>query len=359
MLTDERCWQAVVERDRSFDGRFFFGVTSTGIFCRPSCPARRPRRENVRFFSSPEAAEAAGLRSCRRCRPNEAAGEAVTARMAALCEHLRRESASGEPLSLTSLAHREGMSPRQLRSAFQQNVGMTPRQFVEACRLEELRGQLRGGGSVTDAIYEAGYGSSSQVYGRLDERLGMTPGQYQAGGRGLEVSYQVLSTDLGLLMLGATDRGLCFVQFGDSEAELLAALREELPAAELRPSGGAGSPQLTAWAAALAEHLAGERPHLSLPGEVRASAFRHRVWSYLQSIPYGEVRSYSEVAAAIGEPKAVRAVASACAGNPLALLVPCHRVIRASGDLGGYRWGLERKRQLLERERRHAVVAHA
>jgi AraC family transcriptional regulator of adaptative response/methylated-DNA-[protein]-cysteine methyltransferase len=230
-------------------------------------------------------------------------------------------------------------------------MGITPGKYAEALRMRRLKGALRESEDVTAAVYDAGFGSSSRVYERADTRLGMTPLQYRRGGQGVAITYATVSSALGLLAIGATDRGLCFVQFGESEEELSAALRREYPAAQIVPMEQPHPPEFARWIAALDEHLAGRRPRLDLPLDIRATAFQMRVWNYLQSIPYGEVQSYGEVAAGIGRPSAVRAVARACASNTVALAIPCHRVIRGTGELGGYRWGLARKRALIDRER--------
>ncbi|MEA2695016.1 MAG: AraC family transcriptional regulator [Acidobacteriota bacterium] len=358
MLDERKCWEAVLERDASQNGRFYFGVVTTGVYCRPSCPARRPRRENVRFYEAPEAAERDGLRACLRCRPRET-DSALGAQMAELCDFIRSSALLGEPPTLEVLCRRAGMTPFRLQRVFRAVVGMTPRQYLQASRFEALKQNLRKGESVTDAIYESGFGSSSRVYEQTGERLGMTPAEYRAGGRGLAISSVSFESPVGRLMVAATDRGLCFVQFGDSHEELLARLRSEYPEAMIEASETSERPEpafpapLDRYVEALRKHLAGEQPHLDLPVAVRATAFEQKVWSYLQSIPYGEVRSYSAVAEAIGQPAAVRAVARACAANRVAVVIPCHRVIRANGDLGGYRWGLERKRGLLAGEARH------
>lgn len=350
MLDEQACWEAVLHKDRSQDGRFYFGVVTTGVYCRPSCAARQPLRKNVRFFATPAEAERAGLRACRRCRPLES--DAQSRKMTELCDYIRRNCESGEPLTLEALARQAGLSPSHLQRTFRAVVGVTPRQFVESCRFAALKRELRTETSVTDAIYEAGFGSSSRVYERADTLLGMTPKEYGAGGKDLAISCVSFESPVGRLMLAATDRGLCFVQFGESHEELLARLRKEYPAAAIETVEEPFPAPLAEWMEALRRHLAGEQPDLHLPVAVRASAFQQKVWSYLQSIPYGEVRSYSQVAAALGRPTATRAVAQACASNRTALVVPCHRVIRADGDLGGYRWGMERKRMILAGERR-------
>jgi AraC family transcriptional regulator of adaptative response/methylated-DNA-[protein]-cysteine methyltransferase len=349
------CWEAVLARDPAADGRFLFGVLTTGVYCRPSCGARRPLRRNVRFYATAEQARRDGLRACRRCRPDAGplSPGGLPTWVADLCAHLDETVARGERVTLAVLARRAGLSPAHLQRTFRAHVGVSPRQYAERCRLERLKSELRASGSVTDAIYAAGYGSSSRVYERTDRDIGMTPGQYRAGGRGVEITWVTLATDLGPLLVAATDRGLCSVQLGGTVEELLARLRAEYPAAEVQsPAPGQDPPPaLAAWAEALRQHLAGEQPHLDLPLDVGASAFQQRVWTFLRSIPWGETRSYAEVAAGIGRPGSARAVARACASNPVALAVPCHRVLRGDGGLAGYRWGVERKRALLARER--------
>jgi len=351
--TDRVCWEAVLARDAGRDGAFLFGVLTTGVYCRPSCAARRPLRKNVRFYATAAEAERDGLRACRRCRPNDPTS---AERMQALCDSIRARADSGEPLTLAVLAAETGMSPGHLQRTFRAAIGVSPREFVESCRLEMLKRGLRAGESVTDAIYDAGFGSSSRVYERADRRLGMTPREYRAGGKDLAISYAALSTPVGRLLLAATDRGICFVQFGETDEALLAMLRCEYPRAELAPMKDARHPEFRRWVDALRAHLRTGQPLPALPLAVRASSFRLKVWRYLQSIPAGTTRTYAEVARGIGRRSAVRAVAGACAANPVALVVPCHRVIRSDGALGGYRWGLERKRALLARERKLSQV---
>lgn len=358
MLNEEQCWQAVLERDRDQDGHFFFGVTTTGIFCLPSCAARRPLRKNVRFFQTVGEAEQQGLRPCRRCHPLEHGTDERVARMRQLCEYIQSHSDSGDPLTLDVLSREADLSPSQLRHRFREIVGVTPRQYVEACRFKTLKEGLRDGESVTHAIYDAGFASSSRVYEQVNARLGMTPTEYRSGGRGVAISYAFADTPVGRMIVAATDRGLCFVQFGDASSDLTDSglaelLHKEYPSATTQEMNAEGSVQFRLWLDALRRHLSGAEPHLDLPFDVRASAFQLRVWRYLQSIPQGETRSYSQVAEAIGKPKAVRAVAGACAANRVAIAIPCHRVIRANGDLGGYRWGRERKKKLLELEQAH------
>jgi len=351
-MNDERCWEAVVNKDKGQDGQFVFGVITTGVYCRPSCPSRRPLRKNVRFYKFPAEAELDGLRPCRRCRPLVAVEvDPMSARIRSLCNYICRNSDSGDPLTLGQLSRHVGLSPFHLQRSFKAIVGVTPRQYVEACRLKAFKGQLRSRKSITEAIYEAGFGSSSRVYGRIDTRMGMTPTQYRAGGKDISISYVSVESPVGLMMVGATNRGLCFVQFGESQHELLEMLRKEYPAATLERMRQPYAEQFGLWMEALSRHLRGDQPRLDLPIDVRATAFQFKVWKYLQSIPYGEVQSYTEVARTIGRPAAARAVARACASNRVAIVIPCHRVIRGNGELGGYRWGLERKRVLIDRER--------
>lgn len=349
-MNDEQRWEAVRNRDTRRDGRFFYGVLTTGVFCRPSCPSRTPLRKNVRFYATADAAVRDGLRPCLRCRPLAAAGDDPrAARIHSVARHI--EAHADENLTLGALAARARLSPFHFQRRFKSVVGVTPKQYLDACRMRRLKVGLRTGGPVTGAIYDAGFGSASRVYERVDTRLGMTPKQYRAGGAGVAISFAVAETPLGLTMMAATDRGLCFVQFGASEPELRENLEHEYPDATISRMNDAARAPFAQWMAALAAHLEGTRPQLDLPLDVRGTAFQMRVWSFLQRIPYGEVRSYAEVAEAIGAPKAVRAVGSACAANRLAVAIPCHRVIRGDGGLGGYRWGLERKRALIDAER--------
>lgn len=272
-------------------------------------------------------------------------------RIHSLCEYIRARVDTGAALTLEELGKQAGLSPFHLQRKFTEIVGVSPKQFADAYRMQKLKGGLRSHDSVTTAIYDAGFGSSSRVYERIDTRLGMTPREYRAGGKDVEISYASIESPLGLLMVAATDRGLCFVQFGESHRELFNRLRTEYPAASLKPIEEPRSPEFSSWMASLTKYLQNEDMRLDLPVDVRGTAFQLKVWRYLQSIPPGVVQSYSEVAAAVGNPRGVRAVARACSANRVALVIPCHRVIRGNGELGGYRWGLALKRTLLDQER--------
>jgi AraC family transcriptional regulator, regulatory protein of adaptative response / methylated-DNA-[protein]-cysteine methyltransferase len=356
-LDEEACWEAVLKKDKSRDGQFFFGVPTTGVFCRPSCSARRPLRKNVRFYKTAAEAISDNLRACLRCRPLESGrGDSTEARIYALCDFIRKNSF--EQLNLERLSRRAGLSPFHLQRTFKTVVGVTPRQYLEACRLEMLKKQFRSSKSLTEAIYDAGFGSNSRVYERVDTRLGMTPTEYRAGGEHVSISYVTIQSPIGLIMIGATDRGLCFVQFGNSRTELFHRLRAEYPAGSLAEMKQPYPEQFGLWVQALVRHLNGDQQRLRLPIDVRGTAFQFRVWTYLQSIPYGEVQSYSEVAKSIRNPGARRAVAQACASNKVAIAVPCHRVIRGNGEMGGYRWGVARKRTLIDLERSTKASSH-
>jgi AraC family transcriptional regulator of adaptative response/methylated-DNA-[protein]-cysteine methyltransferase len=343
---DEAYWRAVLDRDTRFDGKVFFAVRSTGIYCRPSCPARRPRREQVVFFRIPEAAERAGFRSCRRCHPRNAAMTDPQIEMVRrTCLYI--ESHVGELPTLEDLSAHTGVSPYHLQRVFKRVAGITPRQYAEAMRLGQFKAGVKKGATVTGAMYGAGYGSSSRLYERAPSQLGMTPADYRRGGKGVRISYTIAGCSLGRLLVAGTAKGVCSVRLGDSDAVLEANLLSEYAAADVSRDDQA----LSEWVEQLLSHLNGRHPHLDLPLDVQATAFQWSVWEKLREIPYGSTRSYGEVARAMGRPTATRAVARACATNPVALVIPCHRVVREDKSLGGYRWGIERKRALLERER--------
>lgn len=336
-MNEHHAWRAVEQRDARADGSFVYAVTSTGVYCRPSCPSRRPRRERVRFFRLPASAEAAGFRACRRCDPQGVEDLPVRV-VRALCDELRQGK-----VPLATLARRAGYSVAQVKRLFDDVLGLSPARFAEACRREALRHELRVSDSVALAIYGAGYGASSQVYGR--DALGMSPRTFAKGGEREVISFAAGKTRFGWLLLAGTTRGVCSVELGDDVATLEASLHRAFPKASL--ARAEASPLLRRWFLALDETLAGRRAHPDLPLDVRTTAFRHRVYLALQAIPRGQTRSYAEVARQVGAPTASRAVARACAENQVALLIPCHRVLRGDGQLAGYRWGLERKRALL------------
>jgi AraC family transcriptional regulator of adaptative response/methylated-DNA-[protein]-cysteine methyltransferase len=340
----DTAWSAVLARDPRYDGKFVYAVRSTGVFCRPTCPSRRPQRQNVAFFAAPAEATVAGFRPCRRCRPEEPRlplAEAMARVRAYIDERVDAR------LTLDALAKVADLSPAHLQRTFKAQFGLSPRAYQSSRRTDRFKEEVRRGRSVTDALYEAGYGSGSRLYESADARLGMTPGSYKRGGKGTKVRYTTAAAALGRVLVAATDRGVCAVQLGDSDPALEAALREEYPEAEIRRDDTGLRPSL----AAILAHLDGEVKQLDLPLDVAATAFQWRVWHALQEIPYGETRSYAQVAEALGQPRAVRAVARACATNRVALLVPCHRVVRTDGSSGGYRWGEERKHRLLANEK--------
>jgi AraC family transcriptional regulator of adaptative response/methylated-DNA-[protein]-cysteine methyltransferase len=346
-MNEESYWQAVQTRDANADGLFFYGVRSTGIYCRPTCPSRRPSRDQVVFFRLPEAAEQAGFRACRRCHPHTAAShEPQVELIRRACRYIT-EHVEHAP-TLDAIGHEVGLSPHHLQRTFKRIMGITPRQYAEACRVGRLKTRLKLGDDVTTALYEAGYGSSSRLYEQAPARLGMTPVAYKRGGLGARIGYTIATTRLGRLLVAATERGVCFVSLGDDDAALEAALADEYPAAEIARDEG----DFQGWVDAILRYLNGEEPHLDLPLDVQATAFQWRVYEALRAIPYGSTRSYRAVAEALDQPTAARAVARACATNPVALVVPCHRVIGEDGGLRGYRWGVERKRALLDQESR-------
>ena len=343
-MDSDKLWRAVAARDARFDGRFVYAVRSTGIYCRPSCPSRRPGKAQVRFFPLPELAEAEGFRPCRRCHPRRADWDPRLGRVRRALQAIEEEGE--EPLRLAALATRAGASPHHLQREFKRALGVTPRQYADARRAGRLKSLLRGGGTIAASMYEAGYGSPSRLYERAGALLGMTPAGYRRGGAGTSVRYATAPCALGRLLVAVTPKGVCAVQLGDLDADLEKEIRREFPRAEVsRDEKGVGG--------ALRDVLRlmdGRAPAAALPLDVRATAFQRRVWEHLQQIPAGETRSYAGIARALGLKSGARAVGRACAKNPVALLVPCHRAVRSDGSLAGYRWGVARKRKLLERE---------
>jgi len=332
-------------RDARRDGEFFFAVSTTGVYCRPSCAARRPRRENVQFFVTPAAAEHAGYRACLRCRPKAFTGNSDSDGVKAICRFI--EQHLDEPLTLGRLAEEFHQSPFHLQRRFKAVLGITPREYADSCRLKSLKRNLQAGDSVTRAMYDAGYGSSSRLYERTASQLGMTPDKYRRGAIAATIRYACADSPLGRMLIAATDRGICSIQFARTDGELLEGLKREFPFAARKADAG----DLRAWVDALLRHMRGKDLNSALPLDIQATAFQRRVWAYLQSIPFGATKSYSEVAKAIGKPLACRAVARACATNPVAVAIPCHRVVREDGSMGGYRWGIARKKALLEMEK--------
>ena len=346
-VSDDRAWRAVVQRDRRLDGAFVYGVSSTGVYCKPSCASRQPLRTNVQFFATPEAAEAAGFRSCRRCRPrhaSDAADASVERARAFLDRHADR------PVSLQELASHVKLSPSHLQRSFKRATGLSPKQYQDARRVGQLKSRLRSGDTVSRATYEAGFGSSSRVYERADRDLGMTPAAFRRGGRGIAIAYTIAATPLGRVLVATTHRGVCAVELGASDSEVLDALARDFPHASITRGGD----EHAEWINAVVSAVRDPRRSIDarVPIDMQGTAFQQHVWKALREIPAGVRRSYAEVAEAIGQPSASRAVARACATNRLAVIVPCHRVVRGDGELAGYKWGTERKKRLLDEESR-------
>ena len=344
-------WQQVLERDATADGQFFYAVKSTGIFCKPSCPSRRPTRKQVRFFPTTAAAEAAGFRACKRCEPERTTAKAdpQAEAIAAVTEYLKEHAE--ERTKLDDVAKATGVGKLTILRGFKRVLGVSPGQYAKEARLAKFKEKVREPKArITDAIYEAGYGSSSRLYEKSSAALGMTPRTMREGGAGLLIRYCTAASPLGRMLVATTDVGICSIAFGKDDAELVAGLRERFNKAQLVAAKGN-----TGWladAVAFVSSQMGEHPlAATFPLDVRATAFQQRVWKALQEIPRGETRSYSEVAAQLGAPTATRAVAAACGANPVAIAVPCHRVVGKDGSLTGYRWGVERKQKLLAAER--------
>ena len=340
-------WEAVLSRDTRYDGQFVYAVSSTGIYCKPSCPSRRPRRDNVAFFEMTQAAEEAGYRPCKRCHPSGEVESSNAEVVKLICDYIEENHTGERPVTLAALGEHAGLSPFHLQRVFKQATGITPRQYAQSLRLGQLKVRLKKEGeNVANAAYEAGYGSSSRLYETMPGQLGMTPTEYRRGGAQTKIMYTIAPCALGMLMVAATGKGICAVSIGDAGDALEERLSSEFPAAHISRDDAV----LGDWVAAILRHIDGKQPQLDLPVDVRATIFQRRVWEALRSIPYGTTRSYAQVAQAIGEPKATRAVAQACASNPIALVVPCHRVVRSDGTAGGYRWGAWRKETLLRQE---------
>ncbi|HEX4159157.1 MAG TPA: bifunctional DNA-binding transcriptional regulator/O6-methylguanine-DNA methyltransferase Ada [Rhizomicrobium sp.] len=334
---------AVRRRDRVFDGLFVYAVRTTGVYCKPSCASRPARPENLSFHATPAAAEAAGFRPCKRCRPSEQSTDAHRSAVERACKMIR---ASEEPLPLARLAKAVGMSPFHFHRIFRKATGVTPKAFAAANRAERTGRKLRTAPTVTEAIYAAGFSSASRFYEDAKARLGMTPGQLRRGGDGVTIRFAIGTCSLGSILVAASDRGICAISLGDHPGALLRDLQDRFPRAELV----GGDPGFEKTVAHILGFVENPRRGLDLPLDIRGTAFQQRVWEALRAIPAGSTASYAEIAAAIGKPSAHRAVAGACSRNPLAVAIPCHRVVRKDGDTSGYRWGVERKRELLSRE---------
>lgn len=342
-METEIYWKAVKANDARFDGTFFLGVKTTGIYCRPSCRARTPKRENVAFFATAEEAEGSGLRACLRCRPQEAGPvDPQVKKVLKACELLDSE----DLYSLEDLSDELGLSPYHLQRSFKAIIGVSPKKYSEAKRMERFKEGLRSGSDVTTAMYDAGFGSSSRLYEKAADDLGMTPSAYRNGGRGATISYTITDSELGRILVARTIKGLCNVAFANEDETLIRNLRNEFPNAEIVRDASV----LKSFVEELLKHLSGKKKRLDLPLDIQATAFQMQVWELLRKIPYGETVTYSQIAEMLGDRKKVRAVARACASNRIAVVIPCHRVVGKGGKLSGYRWGTERKRELLGRE---------
>lgn len=342
-MDSEIYWNAVTTNDARFDGAFYLGVKTTGIYCRPSCRARTPKRENVAFFESWTDAEKYGLRACLRCKPKS--GETVDPQVVKIiraCEMLE----SDHLYSLDDLASELELSPYHLQRSFKEIIGISPKKSSEAKRMERFKSELREGGDVTAAMYDAGFGSSSRLYEKAAENMGMTPAAYKKGGQGVKIDYSITDCELGRILVARTIKGLCSVAFADDDATLEASLKKEYPNAEVVKDAKV----LKVFVEEILQHLAGEKKRLDLPLDIQATAFQMKVWELLRKIPYGETITYSQLAEQLGDRNKVRAVAQACANNRVAVVIPCHRVIGKSGKMTGYRWGVERKSELLKKE---------
>lgn len=353
-LDPQQLWPAVISRDPAYDGKFIYAVRSTGIYCRPACPSRRPSPAQAVYFAAPDDARRAGFRPCRRCQPDTPNPDAQLTRRA--CDYINARIAAQDQDALplaSEIAQAIGATPSRLRRLFRAQTGLTPAQYARARRLDHFKSQLRHGADLTSAAYNAGYGSPSRIYENAAQQLGMTPATYRKGGAGAEIRYALTPSPLGQLLLAATPTGICAVKLGDTPETLIAELHAEFPAAQITPAPpDRPSDHLSQWLAAILEYLDGRRPNLSLlPLDVQATAFQWRVWRRLQAIPPGETRTYRQLAAELNQPNASRAVGRACATNPVAPIIPCHRALRTDGHLAGYRWGLHRKQALLDLER--------
>lgn len=344
--TTEQRWKALQNKDSAADGEFYFSVLTTGVYCKPSCGARLPNRENVSFYETPEAAEKAGYRPCKRCKPTSAPlADRHALMVSRVCEFIAQ--AEEEP-SLSQMAAHVEMSPHYFNRIFKKVVGVTPKQYVIGRRSEAVKQELSSGSNVTDALYTAGFNTASRFYDGAQPRLGMAAATFKSGGQGIEIRFTIETCWLGLILVAATKKGICSILFGDSEEALAQDLANRFPAAIIERSDEGSD--FENWVTNVLDFVKKPSGGLNLPLDIQGTAFQERVWRALQAIPAGTTSSYAEVAQNIGQPKASRAVAAACAANPVAVAIPCHRVVKANGDISGYRWGVERKQNLLERE---------
>jgi AraC family transcriptional regulator, regulatory protein of adaptative response / methylated-DNA-[protein]-cysteine methyltransferase len=341
-MQTEIYWKAVQNNDARFNGAFVYAVNSTKIYCKPACSSKLPKRTNVQFFEDFTKAETNGFRACLRCQPKNETVNLQTKTVLRACELLERE----EQISLENLSAELNLSAAYLQKMFKEIIGVSPKKFAEIKRLEKFKNELKDGNDVTSAMYEAGFNSSSRLYENVSEKLGMTPKTYAKGGKNMQINYTITDCDLGKLLVARTEKGVCAVTFGDDEKTLTENLFNEYEHAEIAENNAS----LKDYVETILANLKGTNKTLDLPTDLQATAFQMRVWDILRKIPYGETVSYSQVAEKLGNAKAVRAVATACASNRVALVIPCHRVVRSNGELSGYRWGIERKKQLLEQE---------
>jgi AraC family transcriptional regulator, regulatory protein of adaptative response / methylated-DNA-[protein]-cysteine methyltransferase len=343
--TEETFWQAVLNRDSNFDGKLFYGVRSTSIYCRPTCPSRKPNRNQVCFFQSPQEAETAGFRPCKRCQPQyKIAANLTNSKILAVCRYIE-EQVERIP-TLSELSSHFGISPSYLQRVFKQMMGVSPFEYADGLRSERLKHRLQQGEKIAHALYDTGYGSSSRLYEKASKQLGMTPKTYRCSGKGIHITYTIVPCSLGYLLVATTEKGICAVKLGDEADQLERLLLSEFNQAQIARNDDIHRD----WVQTILDFVKGDIAHIDLPVNVRGTAFQKQVWQTLQNIPYGETRTYADIASEIGKPQAVRAVGSACGANPIALIVPCHRVLRMDGNLGGYHWGIERKQKLLAQE---------
>ncbi len=351
-LSDDEKWHAALSRDETFDGLFVFAVRSTGIYCRPSCPSKRAARERVSFFPGSMEAENAGFRACHRCQPREAGPSPRSRMIDQICKYI--EANLNRKLTLAVLGEQVGMSPYHLQRTFKRVLGVSPRQYVASCRLAKMKAHLRNRETVNDSLYHSGFSSRSRVYEDVPGVFGVNPGEFRRGGKGLRINYGIVDSNIGRLLVAATERGVCSVCIGDNYEAVENSLVEDFPSASLfRDDDG-----MKAWTDALVSYVNGERPSVDLPVQVRATAFQSKVWKMIRAIPYGKTSTYSQIARQLGMPSASRAVARACATNPIALVIPCHRVVGKHGSLRGYRWGIQRKQALLNLEKERLREKH-